>query len=500
MADRLTEVLEDLGLQFARAVNPVPGPAAGLTMPETQPSYAGQPRLRDQPGGMQAFAPEPVGVTPMPDVGAAPVQGWQPQGVQFPNTQGGSPTLAAPQPAPSVAAPPMYGPPASAGPGAAPPPQPASDLAGGVSTLVQQLLGNGPPDIAREGSVNPMQPPSGEVPPLPVGQPDAELARLLGIEPRPQAPSISTAQMSGYEPRAGGGNGSTAATAEASRQGGYGPSWQRSPPASPGPGRGGGSGAGATPPSTAPAAAGGSPPPSAASTPPAAPPTSQSRSSGVFGSISPRTFQILGVIGATLAMGQRPGESQAAAFGRAIGAGMMYDNFARLSDVEREQSERALAIKEKQLGIQSRRTDIDEAQARSQIEVAKRRLALAEREDERAAAADELTRLQKRYQLLYTPAMLEADLAAKRATAGKAGQAEQAQLVELVKSMRLTDGTPDWAGIGQAARISKLGTSAPDNVRKAFRETLARIKDPKAQAAERTRMNEALMQKGWLPE
>lgn len=497
MANTFAEVMEDLGLHVARVLNPeATGVYGGLLEQQTQPSYGGQPRMREQPSGMNALSPQPVAQTPMPDV--MPAQGWQPQPQRFPDTQGGSPALAAPvppvTPAPATApAPPV----AAAGL-----PQPAADLAGGVATLIDQLTSGGPPDVSREGSVNPMQPPSGAPAPLPVGSPDETLLRMLGMEPRPTAPSISTLQMSGYEPQP---------ATSPSRQGEYGPAWSsRSPSASPTPGRGGGGGAGGPPP---PVAAGGANPSSAASTPPAASPSAAPSAGGgsglgsIFGSISPRTFQIMGVIGATLAMGARPGESAAGTLGRAIGAGMMYDNFANLSEHEQAVGERGLRIKEAQLGLEGQRvgqqgqlTTARIAAIKADIENDKRKLALATDANEREAIMDKIKRQSALIGLAFQPEMLAADLATKRAAAGKPGDTARAQFLTLVEKSKNTDGTTDWKTVSRASRLAGLGKSAPAEVLAEGRRRLAAVKDTRQRAQMQEQMNSYLIDKGFLPE
>lgn len=220
----------------------------------------------------------------------------------------------------------------------------------------------------------------------------------------------------------------------------------------------------------------------------------------MFGSISPRTYQIMGVIGATLLAGARPGESTAGVLGRAIGAGMMYDNFANLSEQERAMAEREQTRKEQTTGQQGQLTTARIAETKAQISALQRRLALAERADEREAIEHQISVLTKSIGLPYIAREKEADIRMKEAAAGKPGDTARAQYLKLIETLKDTSGNVDWRGVSRAAKMTGLGKSAPAEVIADGRRRLAAIKDPRARAAQLEQMNSYLIDKGFLPE
>lgn len=519
MATWLEEVLSDIGLrqrtpdeEINRSLGQVPPPApppgfsppvlppssAAGTAPARPPQLTGpdaerfqgigqvpQPpaRLRDQPAGMP-------GGTPQGD----PILGFEMLGRAIAGSEQGPPVPQVGGPTPGFFS--NLGPP---------------DMTGPALSVLQGLgLVGSPPDVSREGSVNPMAPPQGGFEPLPV-RPGAgnDLLGLLGMQPRPEAPSFTTEQLSGYEP------GGT--PPEASRQGGYGPAWMTRPPMPGGqrPAGGGSPPNGSTPspsPSPAGSVGGRSPgPPASAPTPtPAGGQTAEAPPSARgdrFG-ISPRTYQLMGIIGATLLQGRRPGESGAGALGRAIGAGMMYDNFARLSDVEQAQSERALAVKEAQVGLEGQRvgqqgqlTAARIAQIRAGIDDDKRKLQFAANADERAALEHRIRTASALIGLPYIAPQAEADLAARRSQAETPELRRTKMVSDLInQSKDPMSGAIRWGDVTQRILTTPgLGfQEAPAQLLAAGRAGLA-AKAPAEREAERERMNQALISKGYLP-
>lgn len=206
--------------------------------------------------------------------------------------------------------------------------------------------------------------------------------------------------------------------------------------------------------------------------------------------ISPRTYQLLGVIGTTLAMGPRPGENWAGHIGRAIGAAQMYDNFARLSDVELANKEREMQIAEKKLGVVTRRTDIDEKQVNAQIAIARERLRLAKNEDERQAWEAELTRLEK---LLLLPGKV----AVMQGQIQRPEQQRDKIINELFEKNKNLDGTPNFKAIG--AQWSALSGTKPMSKEDAAsaKRALDSAKTPEERARIEGMIVQRAIQNGW---
>lgn len=206
--------------------------------------------------------------------------------------------------------------------------------------------------------------------------------------------------------------------------------------------------------------------------------------------ISPRTYQLLGVIGTTLAMGPRPGENWAGHVGRAIGAAQMFDNFSRLSDIEQVNKEREMQIAEKRLGIAGRRTDIDEKQVNAQIANLQARLRLAQNADERAAIESEITRLS-------TLLKLPLQVAALQGQVQKPEQQRDKIINELFEKNKNLDGTPNWDAIGsQWSALSGTKPMSKEDAASAKR-AMDSAKTPEEKARIKSMIVQRAIQNGW---
>lgn len=302
--------------------------------------------------------------------------------------------------------------------------------------------------------------------------------------------------------------GAPAAGPSPSRQGEYGPSWQRAPTAG-APSRSAPSApvAPASVPSAVPPPAGPQRAGTTGPTPTAEAPPADDRQGDRFG-ISPRTYQLLGVIGATLMAGPRAGENSLAHVGRAVQAAQMFDNFARQSDFEKEMAQRTARIQEGRFGLDVTKEGNRVKEAKERLGLLQNRLAIEQNEDRRAQLRFEIEQLQRivavagapeerAVKMDYTRALTEQ---ARRGT--ETGADKRAKVIaEAYKATLDVSGRPNWPETAKLLRVQYPGqfkSQTPQELAEGRRRIAALPKEQ--QEEKRKQYNEYLLQQGYLPE